>query len=97
MTTRASKPASPGASKTQVKDLQQKNTRLREQKVVADRQKAADQRYERSQDRFRTVFENTPTGQIIIDPDPCIRQANQALADMLGLKGPKQVEGRKIN
>ena len=42
--------------------LQQKNTRLREQQVAADRQQAKDQRYERSQDRFRTVFENPPMG-----------------------------------
>ncbi|OGX81442.1 hypothetical protein BEN47_05705 [Hymenobacter lapidarius] len=55
-----------------------------------------DERYQRSQDRFRTVFENSPMGQKIIDPDLCIRQANQALATMLGLKGPKQLVGRRI-
>ena len=96
MTARASHPASSGPQPTQVKALQQKNTRLRHQQVAADQQQAEDQRYERSQDRFRTVFENSPMGQKIIDPDLCIRQANQALATMLGLKGPKQVVGRKI-
>ena len=88
--------ASPAPEKKQVKSLQQKNTRLREQKVAADEQKVADERYQRSQDRFRTVFENSPMGQKIIDPDLCIRQANQALATMLGLKSPKKVVGRKI-
>ena len=96
MTTRASHPAPPDAPKTQVKDLQQKNTRLREQKVAADQQQAEDQRYERSQDRFRTVFKNSPMGQKIIDPDLFIRQVNPALAAMLGLKGPQQVVGRRV-
>ena len=64
--------------------------------MAADQQQAKDQRYERSQDRFRTVFENSPMGQKIIDLDLCICQANPALAAMLGLKEPKQVVGRKI-
>ena len=42
----------------QVASLQQKNTRLRQQKAVADEQQAKDKRYEQSQNRFRTVFEN---------------------------------------
>ena len=96
MTTRSAAPATPGPQKEQVRALQQKNTRLRQQKADDEQQKAEDQRYERSQDRFRTVFENSPMGQKIIDPDLCIRQANQALATMLGLKSPKQVVGRKI-
>ena len=96
MASPSSTPASSAPEKQQVKSLQQKNTRLREQKVVADEQKVVDERYQRSQDRFRTVFENSPMGQKIIDPDLCIRQANQALATMLGLKSPKQVVGRKI-
>ena len=64
--------------------------------MAADQQQAEDQRYERSQDRFRTVFENSLMGQKIIDPNLSIRQANPALAAMLGLKGPKQVVGHKI-
>ncbi len=96
MASPSSTPAPSAPEKKQVKSLQQKNTRLREQKVVADEQKLVDERYQRSQDRFRTVFENSPMGQKIIDPDLCIRQANQALATMLGLKSPKQVVGRKI-
>ena len=76
--------------------LQQTNTRLREQQVAADRQQAEDRCYERSQDRFRTAFENSPMDQKIMDPDLSIRQANPALAAILGLKGPKQVVGHKI-
>ena len=64
--------------------------------MAANQQQAEDRRYERSQDRFRTVFEDSPMGQKIIDPDLCIRQANPVLAAMLDLKGPKQVVGRKI-
>ena len=64
--------------------------------MAADQQQVEDQRYERSQDRFRTVFEKSPMGQKIIDPDLCIRQANPALAAVLDLKEPKQVVGRKI-
>ena len=96
MTTRSAAPASPGPQQEQVKSLQQKNTRLRQQRSDDEQQKAADERYARSQDRFRTVFENSPLGQKIIAPDLCIRQANQALATMLGLKTPKKVVGRKI-
>ncbi|UOQ74107.1 PAS domain-containing sensor histidine kinase [Hymenobacter cellulosilyticus] len=89
-------PASSGSEKKQVQALQQKNTRLRQQKTAAEEQQVEQQRYERSQERFRTVFENSPMGQKIIDPDLRIRQANQALATMLGLKNPKKVEGRRI-
>jgi PAS domain-containing protein len=51
------------------------NTRLRQQQTDAEQQQAADQRYERSQDRFSTVFENSPQGQKVIGPDLVIRQA----------------------
>ncbi|UOQ54738.1 PAS domain-containing sensor histidine kinase [Hymenobacter cellulosivorans] len=96
MTSRSPKPTSLDAQTAQVKTLQQKNTRLQKQKSVADEQQAVAERYKRSQDRFRTVFENSPLGQKIIGSDLCIRQANQALAGMLGLKSPAKVVGRKI-
>ena len=76
--------------------MQKKNTRLKEQKSAADEEKEAAKRYERSQNRFRTVFENSPMGQKIIGPDLDIRQANHALALMLGLKSPNKLVGRKI-
>jgi two-component system sensor histidine kinase VicK len=53
-------------------------------------------RYEQSQARFRTVFENSPLGQKIITPDLTIRQVNQAVVDMLGFRRPDELIGRKI-
>jgi two-component system sensor histidine kinase VicK len=49
-----------------------------------------------SQDRFRTVFENSPLGQKIIDPDLVIRQANPAVITMLGLMHPDELVGHHI-
>jgi two-component system sensor histidine kinase VicK len=92
----ASSPASSAPKTKQVQSLQQKNARLQQQQTATEEQQAVDERYARSQDRFRTVFENSPLGQKIIDPDLTIRQANQALAALLGLKTPQQVVGRKI-
>lgn len=96
MTSSSVKPASAESPKEQVKSLRKKNTRLQEQVSAADDQKQIADRYERSQNRFRTVFENSPMGQKIIGPDLDIRQANQALATMLGLKSPGKLIGRKI-
>ncbi|GAC1376497.1 MAG: hypothetical protein NVS3B25_23580 [Hymenobacter sp.] len=53
-------------------------------------------RYEQSQVRFRTVFENAPLGQKIITPDLTIRQANPAVVNMLGCTGLDDLVGRKI-
>ncbi|MFC7671295.1 PAS domain-containing protein [Hymenobacter humi] len=53
-------------------------------------------RYEQSQVRFRTVFENAPLGQKIITPDLTIRQANPAVVKMLGCAGVDDLVGRKI-
>ena len=53
-------------------------------------------RYEQSQARFRTVFENAPLGQKIIAPDLTIRQVNQAVVDMLGRKSPDELIGHRI-
>lgn len=96
MTSNSAKPASPGSQKEQIKSLQQKNVRLQKQKSAADEQQEVAERYERSQNRFRTVFENSPMGQKIIGSDLGIRQANQALATMLGLKNPGKLVGRRI-
>ncbi|WP_022826299.1 PAS domain-containing sensor histidine kinase [Hymenobacter norwichensis] len=52
--------------------------------------------YAQSQVRFRTVFENSPLGQKIIDPDLTIRQVNQAVVNMLGYSRPEQLVGRTI-
>ena len=53
-------------------------------------------RYEQSQARFRTVFENAPLGQKIISPDFTIRQVNQAVVEMLGFTRPDELVGHKI-
>ena len=53
-------------------------------------------RYEMSQIRFRTVFENAPLGQKIIPPDLTIRQANPAAVKMLGCAGGEDLMGHKI-
>ena len=53
-------------------------------------------RYEQSQVRFRTVFENAPLGQKIITPDLTIRQANPAVVKMLGCASVADLVGRKI-
>ncbi|MBD2722565.1 PAS domain-containing sensor histidine kinase [Hymenobacter armeniacus] len=57
---------------------------------------AAPDRYEQSQVRFRTVFENAPLGQKIITPDLVIQQANRAVVEMLGCAGVDDLVGRKI-
>jgi PAS domain-containing protein len=53
-------------------------------------------RYEQSQQRFRTVFENSPLGQKVITPDLTIRQVNRAVLDMLDFTRPVELVGRKI-
>jgi two-component system sensor histidine kinase VicK len=53
-------------------------------------------RYEQSQARFRTVFENSPLGQKIITPDLTIRQVNRAVLAMLDFTRPEELVGRKI-
>jgi two-component system sensor histidine kinase VicK len=75
--------------------LRAENHQLHERLTTA---KASDQttRYEQSQVRFRTVFENAPLGQKIITPDLTIRQANQAVVAMLGFTRPTELIGRKI-
>ncbi|WP_198172741.1 sensor histidine kinase [Hymenobacter ginkgonis] len=46
--------------------------------------------------RFRTIFEHSPLGQKIIDADLTIRQANAAIADLLGLESPLELLGHAI-
>lgn len=65
------------------------------QAALAVQQAKAD-RYEQSQVRFRTVFEQSPLGQKIIDADLIIRQANPAVVAMLGLAHPDELVGRPI-
>jgi len=82
--------------------LQAENAALREEnRQLCDRLAAAPEaaeqtRYEQSQARFRTVFENAPLGQKIITPDLTIRQANQAVVAMLGYARVEDIVGHKI-
>ena len=76
--------------------LREENRLLRQsQGTTAEHQQQQDA-YTQSQARFRTVFENSPLGQKIIDPDLTIRQVNQAVVDMLGYTRPEELIGRKI-
>jgi PAS domain S-box-containing protein len=57
------------------------NLRLRAE--IAERERAEAEK-KLSDDRFRTLFETSPTGIILIDPNGIIRFANQRMAEMLG-------------
>jgi PAS domain S-box-containing protein len=63
---------------------------------VALTEKAPAERAWQSQVRFRTIFEHSPLGHKIIDADLTIRQANAAVASMLGLHSPLELLGHRI-
>jgi two-component system sensor histidine kinase VicK len=91
------------APKSSVAALRAENDALRAQlRQLGENQgantkpSAQQEAYDRSQTRFRTVFENSPLGQKIITPDLTIRQVNQAVVDMLGYTRPEDLIGRKI-
>ena len=75
--------------------LEAENCLLREEVARLQREQQAPS-VPQNQERFRTVFENSPLGQKIIDPDLTICQANQALATMLGFERPADLVGRRI-
>jgi two-component system sensor histidine kinase VicK len=70
--------------------------RLEEQQAASATQQPQAAGTAVSQERFRTVFENSPLGHKIIDADLIIRQANLALVAMLGLSSPAELVGRRI-
>lgn len=74
--------------------LREEVRQLREQLTDAPAEQRS--RYEQSQVRFRTVFENAPLGQKIITPDLVVRQANPAVLAMLGCTRPEELIGHKI-
>ncbi|MBC6699546.1 PAS domain-containing sensor histidine kinase [Hymenobacter puniceus] len=51
---------------------------------------------DQAHDRFRTIFENSPFGQKIISSDLIIRQANQAMLEMLDCTRMEDVVGHRI-
>ncbi|SMB99677.1 PAS/PAC sensor signal transduction histidine kinase [Hymenobacter roseosalivarius DSM 11622] len=76
--------------------LRAENSELRADQAAATAQEAEQERYQQSQARFRTVFENSPLGQKIITPDLTIRQANPAVVAMLGCGQLEDLVGHKI-
>lgn len=60
-----------------------------------EKQLALEKRYQISQQRFRTIFEQSKLGSKIIAPDLTIIQANKALQQMLGYS-EKELEGTII-
>jgi two-component system sensor histidine kinase VicK len=70
--------------------------RLRQERMSVEEHQALVDRYEKTQVRFRTVFEHSPLGQKIIDADLIIRQANPAVVAMLGFTQTADLVGRKI-
>ncbi|UOQ73941.1 PAS domain-containing protein [Hymenobacter cellulosilyticus] len=76
--------------------LREEIRQLRQYQAAAQELAQQREQHAQSQRRFRTVFENSPLGQKIIAPDLTIRQANAALADMLGVGSAGALVGRRI-
>jgi two-component system sensor histidine kinase VicK len=70
--------------------------RLRQDRMSAEDHQALLDRYEKTQVRFRTVFEHSPLGHKIIDAQLTIRQANPAVVAMLGFTQTADLVGRRI-
>jgi PAS domain S-box-containing protein len=84
------------ALEAEIRALREENQALREVSREAGLLARDAARYHQSQVRFRTVFEHSPLGHKIIGPDLLIRQANPAVAAMLGLASPEELVGRPI-
>jgi len=57
------------------------NRRLRSE--IAERKQAEVER-DQSEDRFRTLFETSPTGIVLVDPSGVIHSANNRMAELFG-------------
>jgi PAS domain S-box-containing protein len=84
------------ALEAELRALREQNRALQEASHAAGALARDAARYHQSQVRFRTVFEHSPLGHKIIGPDLLIRQANPAVAEMLGLAAPEELVGRPI-
>ncbi|SMB99696.1 PAS/PAC sensor signal transduction histidine kinase [Hymenobacter roseosalivarius DSM 11622] len=80
----------------EIRSLREENRQLRTGRTAATARQADSDDYERSQVRFRTVFENSALGQKIIAPDLTIHQANPAVVAMLGYARPAELLGQRI-
>lgn len=89
-------PPHPESPNAEMHTLRAENGQLRADQVAASAHEAEQDRYQQSQARFRTVFENSPLGQKIITPDLTIRQVNPAVVTMLGYSQPDELIGRRI-
>jgi PAS domain S-box-containing protein len=69
---------------------------LRAAQLALTVQQAQADAYQQSQVRFHTVFNHSPLGHKIIDPNLIIRQANAAVATLLGLESSLEVIGHAI-
>jgi two-component system sensor histidine kinase VicK len=76
--------------------LREEIQQLRTERVEAQAHQAHSDDKEEQEARFHTIFENSPFGQKIITPDLVIRQANQAVVEMLGCTDVEDLVGRKI-
>jgi two-component system sensor histidine kinase VicK len=76
--------------------LREENRQLRASQVLAQAQQARSDDQEAQQTRFRTIFDNSPFGQKIITSDLIIRQANQAVVEMLDCGSLANVVGHQI-
>jgi two-component system sensor histidine kinase VicK len=84
------------ALETELQALRAELDWLRTERIDKATHQALADRYAESQVRFRTVFENSPFGQKIIDSDLVIRQVNPAVLAMLGCARPDDVVGHRI-
>lgn len=76
--------------------LCEENRQLRAYQVLAQAQQAHSADQEQQQVRFRTIFDNSPFGQKIINSDLIIQQANQTILDMLDCERLEDVVGHEI-
>jgi two-component system sensor histidine kinase VicK len=95
------KPTSPPApaaqaSADELTALRLENQQLRATQAAQLARQAADDRYQQSQVRFRTVFEHSPLGNKIIDNELTIKQVNPAVVAMLGFTRAEELVGHKI-
>ncbi|MGI4734904.1 MAG: PAS domain-containing sensor histidine kinase [Janthinobacterium lividum] len=81
---------------TELKALRAEVEWLRAERIDKVAHQALADRYAESQVRFRTVFDNSPFGQKIIDSDLVIRQVNSTVLQMLGCASLADVVGHQI-
>lgn len=69
---------------------------LKSSRAFAQVQKDKQQTYKETQDRFRTIFEDSRLGNKIISPGLQILQINMAMVKLLGCENKSEILGKKI-